>query len=755
MALVTTGLTVIKRLRTHNLTGNYARSLEIYADLEWTNGSDENHWIEISVTGETDPITTDNSPPVSMTRVITKARNSTSAARVLLTEWKARTSGMVLTRNITISVKATNGTTSSTPATSVQNVTLSQTISALQPPYYSGDGEIILPQVQGNGASPEMAVSTNASPFSALGLSPRYGVWVNYSLSEPTTSRFKETGILEIRPMGTTPLFKDYLGVEQPIIYIYGITAFSDKVRRGILSSLLMDGGFYSAKLRWPKPKPLTAALPNTTQITWGGLNHVCTFVEFNMSFEYWSNGKQAPAITSGLYVSTPVGKKFTYKITAVGAESFSSADFAAIPGISQASVNADTGEMVAYFATAGTYTATITATNDEGATNATLNIEVAAFEAYPVEATLLKNSPARVELRASHEATWTVTLGTVPDGLVLQQAQTIAPAVEGFIPLVAGFVGTPTSLGVFPITLQATKRGGTDTSSVVIILTIVDSVDSGDSPMTEIVPPSNTSVYSSDEPLIVGEQFSVGLVSKPSVASWSAYGLPSGISIDSKTGLISGKLAEAGRFSAVVTAQAEGHQRSLPVLIVASVDPVPETLTPINVSVGALARIPWLADEWSLIDVQVTARTKEVRSSLANDQGIVIKAGDDVNFAIFFMDSDEKPFGLEVDKLTLTVREAGNLEEPLVFETEETPELVTDNPDPYYLLTAARDGVGRSEMRDIVESWVARSAKTATGADKTASVRLPCVADVEWQVGGQFFSSQTFPVLVELDVTR
>jgi hypothetical protein len=118
-------------------------------------------------------------------------------------------------------------------------------------------------------------------------------------------------------------------------------------------------------------------------------------------------------------------------------------------------------------------------------------------------------------------------------------------------------------------------------------------------------------------------------------------------------------------------------------------------------------------------------------------------------------MDSEEKPFGLDVDKLTLTVREAGNLEEPLVFETAEIPVLVTDNPDPYYLLTAARDGVGRSEMRDIVESWVARSAKTASSADKTASVRLPCVADVEWRVGGQLFSSQTFPVLVELDVTR
>jgi hypothetical protein len=91
---------------------------------------------------------------------------------------------------------------------------------------------------------------------------------------------------------------------------------------------------------------------------------------------------------------------------------------------------------------------------------------------------------------------------------------------------------------------------------------------------------------------------------------------------------------------------------------------------------------------------------------------------------------------------LRLTIRPADNLEAALVFESETSPAAVTTEPDPYYLIAASTAG----RQRQTVQEWVEDSGKNEP---------LACVADVDWIKDGQHFSSASFPVLLELDVTR
>lgn len=63
---------------------------------------------------------------------------------------------------------------------------------------------------------------------------------------------------------------------------------------------------------------------------------------------------------------------------------------------------------------------------------------------------------------------------------------------------------------------------------------------------VTESIPSSGT----------VGEVYEAQIVAEQDhVLTWSAAGLPAGLSINAETGVISGTLAEAGNYSALVTA--------------------------------------------------------------------------------------------------------------------------------------------------------------------------------------------------------
>lgn len=362
------------------------------------------------------------------------------------------------------------------------------------------------------------------------------------------------------------------------------------------------------------------------------------------------------------------------------------------------------------------------------------------------------------IRLTSSHPATWAVNSG-LPSGF------SIKTSPGGYTGVVTyTIVGTATTAGVYTIALTATRISNSATSACNIIL-VVAAKDNG---ANTVQIQTNPGWANNGLSYKVGDTISLQLSANPSSGIvWSATGLPQGVTIEPSTGMISGLAETEGRFSASVVASSEtddGFKPSLPASItftikkqtVAPPPVLPPTGTPGTITPGtgapststpdsseiAANRIPWIVGEWQMTDLQVLARTRAVQSTLLPKTGMRIKVGDNINFAVFFVGADDLPFALAPDRLRITIRPADNLEGSLVFDSESTPAAVTTEPDPYYLLAVSTAG----RQRQIVQEWVEDTGKNEP---------LPCVADVDWTKDGQHFSSASFPVLLELDVTR
>lgn len=361
-------------------------------------------------------------------------------------------------------------------------------------------------------------------------------------------------------------------------------------------------------------------------------------------------------------------------------------------------------------------------------------------FAAYPQQVRAIKDQQLRTRLEASHPSTFEIVSGA-PAGFAIEQI------------LDASFlVGTPIALGVSSVVVRATRISDAAQANATISLTVV-AEGSSDNRIKIIVNPgwiNNGLAFS------VGDRVAVQLASNPSGGvSWIANGLPPGLIIDPATGLISGTAITEGRFIASVVARSSFNsgiikfvafpalQESLPAQITFTIRAAAAGGGAIAPNNPALTRIPWILSKWTLTDLQILARTRAVQSTLMDAKnGIRLKVGDNINFAVLFVGGDDRPFELAPDRLRVTIRPADNLEGALVFDSENSPAAVTTEPDPYYLLAASTAG----RQRQIVQEWVEDSGKNEP---------LLCVADVDWTKDGQHFSSASFPVLLELDVTR
>lgn len=785
--LAVSTLAITKRVRTHkhpeaaqtvyyNYGWRYYARLSFFADLSWVNTSNENHWIEITVEGRDDGYDENDTLGTTVRKqTISRPRDAVSASKVRLTTWAAKSNSLDLTRTITITVKATNGVISSTLLSVDHVLDLSETVTEFLPPRDSGQGELILPEIPDIGEyTPPIASCTNALEAANYNRDTDQDyLWLTrFQLQGEITN----CGYVVIEPLGVTPSFRGidlindsgaYTGMKKRLL-IRNIPPHTPKLTRDFLSKFLIDGGFYSVKVFWPKPKPLTSA----DVISGAGPYWPTTFdklvdvAAFSTNIEYWKTGKKTPVITSPLSITAYVSTPWAYQIKATGALSYdSNLNALAIPYATQQAVDTETGELSGLFLIAGEYDLIISATNEVGTTSATAKLTISAFEAFDVTANVKANVESEVRLKASHQFygpgahgfPMDLVSGSLPPGMQISWVTYQESPTQ--LAQYAAIVGTPSVKGSYSCVLLAGKAGiagVTDTCNVTITVSANGEPPppSVETELTVIVPPSNASGYTSTESLTVGEQFRAGFVSKPAIADWKATGLPPGITINATTGLVEGTVTTPGRYSALITAKAAGYLTSLPVLIVASVDPLGDTggggTGGGGTGTDALNRLPWLADEWKYIDIQVGARTREVKSTMDTENGIRLKAGDDLNFLIFFMDAKGDPFKFPITRLRLTIREANNLDDPLVLEAEDAPYVLGIYPAPCFALVSAANDTGRSDMRDIVEGWVANSAKAAQ-----AAIALPCTGDVEWEIDGQSFSSDAFRVVVELDVTR
>jgi hypothetical protein len=148
------------------------------------------------------------------------------------------------------------------------------------------------------------------------------------------------------------------------------------------------------------------------------------------------------------------------------------------------------------------------------------------------------------------------------------------------------------------------------------------------------------------------------------------------------------------------------------------------------------------LLAQWELTDLQILARGRSVESTLFDNGALRLKLGDAVNFAVFFVDSSDAVFALDPTQLRLTIRRADNLDDLIIFKSATPPDSGTEDGQTYYLMPVT---TGNRE-REVALEWAEDNGKNDP---------LPCVADLDWTYEGKLYSSRSFPVLLELDVTR
>ena len=273
-------------------------------------------------------------------------------------------------------------------------------------------------------------------------------------------------------------------------------------------------------------------------------------------------------------------------------------------------------------------------------------------YSVYAQSVRAIKDQQIRIRLEASHASTFEIVSGA-PSGFAIERT------LDG-----SYLVGTPIALGVASTVVRGTRISDSSQATATISITVVaDSVS--DNRVKIIVNPgwlNNGLAYT------VGDRVAVQLASVPSNnIVWTAAGLPPGLIIDPDSGLISGTTTTEGRFISSVVAGPFYRRLGGPDGISQTSDSLPAQITftiraaatggagsgataPSN---PAISRIPWILAEWTLTDLQVLARTRAVQSTLLDAKaGMRLKVGDNINFALFFVGGDDRPFQLAPSRL-------------------------------------------------------------------------------------------------------
>ena len=189
-----------------------------------------------------------------------------------------------------------------------------------------------------------------------------------------------------------------------------------------------------------------------------------------------------------------------------------------------------------------GLFSVTIEVTNEAGSGDATFNLVV--DPADPNAPAITTNSLPNGEIGVAYSETlaatgatpitWSLTSGDLPDGLILYSTT-------------GSIYGTPTTSGTFTFTVQATNAVGSDEVTLTITTGAIPPIFINDPlPQGKVcVPYSATLAATGTAPI-----------------TWAVFGLPSGLSINSVTGEISGTPTISGYFTLQIVATNEAGNR-------------------------------------------------------------------------------------------------------------------------------------------------------------------------------------------------
>lgn len=234
------------------------------------------------------------------------------------------------------------------------------------------------------------------------------------------------------------------------------------------------------------------------------------------------------PVISSSTTATGMVGSAFSYTITA----SNTPASYAASGLPAGVTINTSTGVISGTPTTAGTYTASISATNTGG--TGTQNVTITVAPPVPVvtsssTATGVTGSAFSYSITASGSPT-SYAVTNIPAGLSINTSTGVIS-------------GTPTTAGTFTDTLKATNITGTGKEVLVITITLPTPVVSGSAAVSATV----------------GASFSYSITASNTPASYAVTNIPAGLSINTSTGVISGTPTTAGTFTDTLKATNSG----------------------------------------------------------------------------------------------------------------------------------------------------------------------------------------------------